>query len=221
LKRMKILGIETSGKVASACILDGEKIVSEITLNTKLVHSVMLIDLIDMVLKNASIDISNIDLFAASIGPGSFTGLRIGVSTIKGFCFALNKPCIGVNTLEALCYNFYSSSNFLMPILDAKSQKVFAGVFRFEDGEFVTYEETSVYDVDRAKQMAEKYNPILLGEGLDVYDFSSFRLAPKYLQYQRASNVAIVAKKLAEKGKLLSHFELVPLYLKKSYAEGK
>lgn len=221
MKRMKILAIDTSGKVASVCVLEDEKIVSEITLNTKLVHSVMLIDLIDTALRNASIDISNIDLFAVSTGPGSFTGLRIGVSTIKGFCFALSKPCVGVNTLEALCYNLYSSPDFLMPILDAKSQKVFAGVFRFENGDLVTYETTSIYDVDEAKRIATKYNPILLGEGLDVYDFSSFKIAPKFLQYQRASNVAVVAKKLAEKGKVLSHFELAPLYLKKSYAEGK
>ncbi|WAM34029.1 tRNA (adenosine(37)-N6)-threonylcarbamoyltransferase complex dimerization subunit type 1 TsaB [Caldicellulosiruptor morganii] len=218
---MKILAIETSGRVASVCVLDEGKIISEITLNTKLVHSVMLIDLIDTVLKNASIDISDIDLFAASTGPGSFTGLRIGVSTIKGFCLALSKPCAAVNTLEALCYNFYLSSDFLMPILDAKSQKVFAGVFRFENGEIVTYEQTSIMYIEMAREIAEKYNPVLLGEGLDVYDFSPFRIAPKFLQYQKASNVAILAKRLAEKGKILSHFDLVPLYLKKSYAEGK
>ncbi|WPX09196.1 tRNA (adenosine(37)-N6)-threonylcarbamoyltransferase complex dimerization subunit type 1 TsaB [Anaerocellum danielii] len=216
---MKILAIETSGKVASAALLEDCKTVSEIVLNTKLVHSVMLIDLIDQVLKNASSKIEDVDLFAVSIGPGSFTGLRIGVSTIKGFCYATSKPCVGIDTLKALCYNFWACSDFLMPILDAKSQKVFTGIFRFEKGELKTYHPTSIFDIEEAKELAKKYDPVLLGEGLDIYDFSEFRISPKFLQYQRASNVGILAHVLAQEGKIYSHFDLVPVYLKKSYAE--
>jgi len=181
---MKILAIETSGKVASTALLEDYKVISEIVLNTKLVHSVMLIDLIDQVLRNASSKIEDVDLFAASIGPGSFTGLRIGVSTIKGFCYATSKPCIGVDTLMALCYNFWACSDFLMPILDAKSQKVFTGIFRFEKGKLKTYHPTSILDIEEAKELAKKYDPVLLGEGLDIYDFSEFRISPKFLQYQ-------------------------------------
>lgn len=152
---MKILAIETSGKVASTALLEDYKVISEIVLNTKLVHSVMLIDLIDQVLRNASSKIEDVDLFAASIGPGSFTGLRIGVSTIKGFCYATSKPCIGVDTLMALCYNFWACSDFLMPILDAKSQKVFTGIFRFEKGKLKTYHPTSILDIEEAKELAK------------------------------------------------------------------
>ncbi|ADQ41678.1 peptidase M22 glycoprotease [Caldicellulosiruptor acetigenus I77R1B] len=216
---MKILAIETSGKVASAALLEDLKVISEIVLNTKLVHSVMLIDLIDQVLKNASSKIEDIDLFAVSIGPGSFTGLRIGVSTIKGFCYATSKPCVGVDTLKALCYNFWACSDFLMPILDAKSQKVFTGIFRFEEGKLKTYHPTSILDIEEAKELAKKYDPVLLGEGLDIYDFSEFRISPKFLQYQKASNVGILAFELAQEGKICSHFDLIPVYLKKSYAE--
>ncbi|ADQ03879.1 peptidase M22 glycoprotease [Caldicellulosiruptor owensensis OL] len=216
---MKILAIETSGKVASAALLEDCKVISEIVLNTKLVHSVMLIDLIDQVLKNASSKIEDVDLFAVSIGPGSFTGLRIGVSTIKGFCYATSKPCVGVDTLKALCYNFWACSDFLMPILDAKSQKVFTGIFRFEEGKLKTYHPTSILDIEEAKELAKKYNPILLGEGLDVYDFSQFKVSPKFLQYQKASNVGLLGYELAQEGKVISHFDLVPVYLKKSYAE--
>lgn len=213
------MAIETSGKVASAALLEDCKVISEVVLNTKLVHSVMLIDLIDQVLKNASVNIAEIDLFAVSIGPGSFTGLRIGVSTIKGFCYATSKPCVGVDTLKALCYNFWACSDFLMPILDAKSQKVFTGIFRFEDGKLKTYHPTSIVDIEEAKELAKKYNPVLLGEGLDVYDFSQFKLSPKFLQYQKASNVGLLAYELAQEGEVISHFDLVPVYLKKSYAE--
>ncbi|ACM59577.1 tRNA threonylcarbamoyl adenosine modification protein YeaZ [Caldicellulosiruptor bescii] len=216
---MKILAIETSGKVASTALLEDYKVISEIVLNTKLVHSVMLIDLIDQVLRNASSKIEDVDLFAASIGPGSFTGLRIGVSTIKGFCYATSKPCIGVDTLMALCYNFWACSDFLMPILDAKSQKVFTGIFRFEKGKLKTYHPTSILDIEEAKELAKKYDPVLLGEGLDIYDFSEFRISPKFLQYQKASNVGILALTLAQEGKICSHFDLIPVYLKKSYAE--
>ncbi|ADL41732.1 peptidase M22 glycoprotease [Caldicellulosiruptor obsidiansis OB47] len=216
---MKILAIETSGKVASAALLEDCKVISEVVLNTKLVHSVMLIDLIDQVLKNASVNIAEIDLFAVAVGPGSFTGLRIGVSTIKGFCYATSKPCVGVDTLKALCYNFWACSDFLMPILDAKSQKVFTGIFRFEDGKLKTYHPTSIVDIEEAKELAKKYNPVLLGEGLDVYDFSQFKLSPKFLQYQKASNVGLLAYELAQEGEVISHFDLVPVYLKKSYAE--
>lgn len=218
---MRILGIETSGKVASVAILDEDKIISEVIVNTKLIHSVMLIDLIDMSLKNANLKIDDIELFAVAVGPGSFTGLRIGVATIKGFCYALEKPCIAVNTLEALCYNFYPSAAFLMPVLDAKSNKVFSGVFRFEDGKLQTYENTSIYDLDQAIGLAKKYNAILLGEGLDVYEFTGLKIAPKFLQYQRAANVCVLAKKLFDEGRAITHFELKPVYLKKSYAEGK
>lgn len=216
---MKILAIETSGKVASTALLEDYKVISEIVLNTKLVHSVMLIDLIDQVLKNASSKIEDVDLFAVSIGPGSFTGLRIGVSTIKGFCYATSKPCVGIDTLMALCYNFWACSDFLMPILDAKSQKVFTGIFRFEKGKLKTYHPTSILDIEEAKELARKYDPILLGEGLDIYDFSEFRISPKFLQYQKASNVGILAYEFAQEGKICSHFDLVPVYLKKSYAE--
>jgi len=215
------LGIETSGKVASVAISDEDKIISELTINTKLVHSVMLIDLIDMCLKNANITIDDIDIFAASIGPGSFTGLRIGVATIQGFCFSLQKQCVGVNSLEALCYNYYASSEYLMPILDAKSKKVFSGVFRFENGSLCVYEKACVYDLDRTVDLAKRYDAILLGEGLDVYDFENLKVSPKFLRYQRASNVCILAKKLFDEGKITSHFDLNPIYLKKSYAEGK
>lgn len=213
------MAIETSGKVASAALLEDCKVISEVVLNTKLVHSVMLIDLIDQVLKNASVNIAEIDLFAVAVGPGSFTGLRIGVSTIKGFCYATSKPCVGVDTLKALCYNFWACSDFLMPILDAKSQKVFTGIFRFEDGKLKTYHPTSIVDIEEAKELAKKYNPVLLGEGLDVYDFSQFKLSPKFLQYQKASNVGLLAYELAQEGEVISHFDLVPVYLKKSYAE--
>lgn len=216
---MKILAIETSGKVASTAVLEDCKVLSEIIVNTRLVHSVMLMDLIDQALKNASVAIEEIDLFAVSVGPGSFTGLRIGVSTVKGFCFATSKPCAGVDTLQALCYNFWGSSDFLMPILDAKSQKVFTGVFRFEEGELKIYHPTSVLEVEEAKKLAQKYNPVLLGEGLDVYDFSEFKIAPKFLQYPKASNVGVLACIFAKQSKICSHFELAPVYLKKSYAE--
>jgi len=218
---MIILGIETSGKVAGVSVSNDDKIISEIYVNTKLVHSVKLIEFIDECLKNASLNVKDVDVFACSVGPGSFTGIRIGVSTVKGFSYASNKPCVAVNSIEALCYNFYNSENYLIPIVDAKSNKLFSGVFKFENGHLKNIEKIDIRDIDDVKKMVFQYNGYLLGEGLDAYDFSEYNnIAPSFVRYQRASNVCILAYKKAILGQTCSHFDLLPIYMKKSYAEG-
>ncbi|MEZ0536593.1 tRNA (adenosine(37)-N6)-threonylcarbamoyltransferase complex dimerization subunit type 1 TsaB [Caldicellulosiruptoraceae bacterium PP1] len=217
---MLILGIETSGKVASVAVSDNLKIISEVTLNTKLVHSVMLMDLIDTSLKNPGLSIDDIDIFACSIGPGSFTGLRIGVSTIKAFSYAKDKKCIGVNSLEALCYNAFGTNKYIIPVIDAKSNMLFSAVYRFEDDALKTYENVGIYSIEEINKFTEKYKDyVLIGEGIDVYMFENLNKVPEFIRYQKASNVCIKAFELYNEGKSISHFDLNPLYLKKSYAE--
>ncbi len=129
---MIILGIDSSTKTASVAICDNEKVIVDFTLNHKRTHSEKLLEMIDMALKTAQLEISDIDAFAVTKGPGSFTGLRIGLATIKGLCHALNKPCFITSTISALfesLNNEYSHNTIYAPIMDARRSEVYAGAF--------------------------------------------------------------------------------------------
>jgi tRNA threonylcarbamoyladenosine biosynthesis protein TsaB len=135
---MKILAIETSTLLGGVAITDDSAgLIAEVRLNVKSTHSERLMTEIDHVLKRAGLAVSDIDAFAVSIGPGSFTGLRIGVSTVKGFSFATGKPIVAVPTLEAFAWNFPFSRYPVCTLLDARKKEVYAAVFRWVDGGFV------------------------------------------------------------------------------------
>ena len=129
---MIILGIDSSTKTASVSICDNEKVIVDFTLNHKRTHSEKLLEMIDMALKTAQLDISDIDAFAVTKGPGSFTGLRIGLATVKGLCHALDKPCFITSTISALFESVnteYSKDIIFAPIMDARRNEVYAGAF--------------------------------------------------------------------------------------------
>ena len=116
---MKILAIDTSALTATVAILSEDTLLGEISTTTKLTHSQTIMPMIDELLKKVNLDISDIDLFACSEGPGSFTGLRIGIGTIKGLAYGLGKPVVGVSTLEALAHNIAFSDFVIAPIMDS------------------------------------------------------------------------------------------------------
>ena len=117
---MKVLGIDTSSNVASAAVIDDDNIIAEYTLNLKKTHSQLLMPMIDSMLKSCECDIKDIDLFAVSVGPGSFTGLRIGIATAKGLAHACGKKIVPVGTLAALAYNLPYAEHIIVPIMDAR-----------------------------------------------------------------------------------------------------
>ena len=127
---MKILGIDTSTPIGSVGLIDGEHFVAEHTLSIVKAHSSRLMPAIDQILKWADLTVHDLDACAVGIGPGSFTGLRIGVGTIKSLCYALKKPIIGVSTLEAISYNLRYTDRLICPILDARKDEVYGAVFR-------------------------------------------------------------------------------------------
>ncbi|MBR4173657.1 MAG: tRNA (adenosine(37)-N6)-threonylcarbamoyltransferase complex dimerization subunit type 1 TsaB, partial [Clostridia bacterium] len=131
---MKIFAVDTSSSVASAAICDGDKLVCETVLNNKLTHSQTLMPMIEEVFKRSGLAPSEIDIFAVADGPGSFTGLRIGVTTVKALAHAVNKDVVGVNTLEAMCYNIPFCQNLISPIMDARRGEVYNAFYRFENG---------------------------------------------------------------------------------------
>lgn len=130
---MKILGIDTSTPIGSVALIDGETLVAEHTLNIMQAHSSRLMPAIDTVLKWGDITAAELDGCAVGTGPGSFTGIRIGIATIKSLCYALDKPIVGVSTLEAIAYNLRWNEGLICPILDARRNEVYGAIFRGGD----------------------------------------------------------------------------------------
>ena len=127
---MKILGVDTSTPIGSVGLINGERFIAEHTLSIVKAHSSRLMPAIDQILKWADLTVNDLDACAIGIGPGSFTGIRIGVGTIKSLCYALKKPIIGVSTLEAIAYNLRYTDRLICPILDARKDEVYGAVFR-------------------------------------------------------------------------------------------
>ena len=141
---MKILGIESSSLVASTAIWEDEVIVAEYTVNFKKTHSQTLLPMIDEIVKMTETDLSTIDAIAVSAGPGSFTGLRIGSATGKGLGLALKKPLIHIPTIEAMAYQCYSSQYMVCPIMDARRNQVYTGLYTFSKGMRTVMEPTAM-----------------------------------------------------------------------------
>mgnify|MGYP000084441439 CR=1 FL=1 len=138
---MKILGLDSSGIVASVAIVEDENLIAEYTVNYKKTHSQTLLPMLDELVKMTELDLDTIDAIAVAAGPGSFTGLRIGSATAKGLGLALKKPLVEIPTVDALAYNLYDSRALICPIMDARRNQVYTGVYRFEGDKFCTVKE--------------------------------------------------------------------------------
>ncbi len=128
---MKLIGIDSSGLVASVAIMEDDKLVAEYTINNKKTHSQTLLPMLDEIVKAADLDMKEIDAIAIAAGPGSFTGLRIGSATAKGLGLALKKPIVPVSTVDALAYNMYGTDCLVCPIMDARRNQVYTGIYEF------------------------------------------------------------------------------------------
>ncbi|MBO4898134.1 MAG: tRNA (adenosine(37)-N6)-threonylcarbamoyltransferase complex dimerization subunit type 1 TsaB [Clostridia bacterium] len=218
---MKILGLECSAAAAGAAIVSDGKLLSEAYLNIGLTHSETLMPLIDTVLNFAKLDISDIDLFAVSNGPGSFTGLRIGVGTIKGLAMGQNKPVCGVSSLKALCYNVKNAEGLIAPIMDARRGEVYNGLYKWDGDTLCEIEPMRAIPVDKlAIECFE--GATFVGDGAAVHKARLRELLgdkAKFAQdafiYQRASSVAMAAINEKE----VNAEELLPVYIRKPQAE--
>jgi tRNA threonylcarbamoyladenosine biosynthesis protein TsaB len=225
---MKILAIETSTMLGGVAIMDeSEGLVVEIRLNVKTAHSERLMTVIDHALKQAGMTASDIDVFGVAIGPGSFTGLRIGLSTIKGFSYATGKPVVSVPTLEAFAWNFPYSSHPVCVMLDARKKEVYAAVFKWKGSFFErVIGETSVKPSDLVRNL--KGPVIFAGEGALLYKESILEalgnnalFAPRQSMIPSPANVALLGMRMAADGDFSEPASLVPLYIRKSEAEIK
>ena len=232
---MNILAIESSGKVASAAIWQDGAILSEKMGAFKVTHSETLMPLIAEVIKETGIGKENIDLIAVSGGPGSFTGLRIGSATAKGLGLALEKPLVHVPTLDAMAWNFKGTGATVVPIMDARRDQVYTGIYRFDlskEGSQAMIIDTAgcamavTELLDLLKTEHSKEEIIFLGDGVDAFSdvikekcSCRFSFAKGDNAYQRAASVADLGALLANEGHTVNADDEAPEYLRPSQAE--
>lgn len=222
---MKILALDTSSVTATVALLDNDKLMGEYTLNHKKTHSQKLMPMIEELLNSCNVTPKEIDVFAVSLGPGSFTGLRIGIATITAMAQALDKMVVGVPTLEALAYNLFNSGGLICPIIDAQRDLVYTGLYQWIEGNMVEIMEQQVINIDGLinilKEKKEKI--FFVGDALEKFNENlkdglgeQFSVPPSKFLIPSASSVAEVAKIKIEKGII---GDIAPIYMRKSEAE--
>ena len=225
---MKILAIDSSGIVASAAVAEDDNLLAEYTVNYKKTHSQTLLPMIDEIVRMLELDLSSIDAVAAAGGPGSFTGLRIGSATAKGLAMALDKPVVQVPTVDALAYNLAGSGALVCPLMDARRNQVYTGLYRFEGFQMHVVLEQRAAGIDEilGKIQEQESAAVFLGDGAAVYApyirehcTLPYAFAPAHLNKQRAASVAELAKQYYREGKIQTSAEHRPEYLRMSQEE--
>ena len=228
---MKILGIDSSGLVASVAIVEDDRLVAEYNLQYKITHSQTLLPMLEEIRNRIHLDMQTIDAIAVAAGPGSFTGLRIGAATVKGLGLALGKPIIPVPTLEGMAYNCYGTDLLVCPIMDARRNQVYTGLYIFEKEDRIrmksVMEQTAVgFDELAAKLNVLGREVLFLGDGAPVFAEAMKELlripyyfAPAHMNRQRAASVAALGKEKFEQGIFEDAADHAPEYLRLSQAE--
>ena len=228
---MKILGIDSSGLVASVAIVEDDRVVAEYNLQYKITHSQTLLPMLEEIRNRIHLDMQTIDAIAVAAGPGSFTGLRIGAATVKGLGLALGKPIIPVPTLEGMAYNCYGTDLLVCPIMDARRNQVYTGLYIFEKEDRIrmksVMEQTAVgFDELAAKLNVLGREVLFLGDGVPVFAEAMKELlripyyfAPAHMNRQRAASVAALGKEKFEQGIFEDAADHAPEYLRLSQAE--
>lgn len=225
---MKILAVDSSGLVASVAVVNDDNLIGEYTINYKKTHSQTLLPMLDELAKMTDLDLNSIDALAVAGGPGSFTGLRIGSATVKGLALALNKPIISVPTVDALAYNLCGCRDLVCPLMDARRNQTYTGLYRFDGNEMQTLKEQCAVDIG---EITEEINQrgeavVFLGDGVPVFRSYlkehltvPYTFAPAHLNKQRAGAVASLAEIYYAQGKIQTAAEHKPEYLRLSQAE--
>lgn len=225
---MKILGLDSSGIVASVAIVEDDVLIAEYTVNYKKTHSQTLLPMLDEIAKMTELDLNSIDAIAVAAGPGSFTGLRIGSATAKGLGLALKKPLIAIPTVEGLAYNLYDIPGLICPIMDARRKQVYTGIYRFTDHQLKVVEDQMAVPMETVIEKLNQYGEAVtfLGDGVPVFHeliaekmTVPYSFAPAHVNKQRAAAVATLGEIYYRQGKTETAMEHVPDYLRVSQAE--
>lgn len=215
---MLLLSVESSAVTASAAITDGDRVIKSEFINKGLTHSETLLPLIKNVMQGYKY--SDLDAIAVTAGPGSFTGVRIGVATVKGIAFVNDTPCISVSTLEAIAYNLADENCVVCAVMDARRMQFYNALFKIENGRVERLCNDRAISIDDLKADLEKYdNVVIAGDGAELcysnIGLSSVTLADENKRYQNGIGVS----KAAQNKKTLAPFALMPVYLRLSQAE--
>ncbi|MGN0405573.1 MAG: tRNA (adenosine(37)-N6)-threonylcarbamoyltransferase complex dimerization subunit type 1 TsaB [Bariatricus sp.] len=234
---MRILAIDSSGLVATVAVVEqdekaGEKTVAEYTINYKKTHSQTLLPMLDEIVRMTEMELDSIDAIAVAGGPGSFTGLRIGSATAKGLGLALEKPLIHVPTVDALAYNLCYTDQIVCPIMDARRNQVYTGIYEFEDEKLNIIEPQMAVGIEELAEMLQKFPSdrgiVFLGDGVPVHRERlqnellvncRISFAPAHMNQQRAAALGTLAMDYYRKGKVETAAEHKPDYLRLSQAE--
>lgn len=225
---MKIIGLDSSGLTASVSIVEDEKMVAEYSVNYKKTHSQTLVPMLDEISKMTELDLGTVDAIAIAKGPGSFTGLRIGSATAKGLGLALNIPIVEIPTTDGLAYNMVGTDRLVCPIMDARREQVYTGLYEFVDDKLsVLLPATAEPIEDTVKRVNEYGRPVIfLGDGVAVFKEKILEMitvpvsfAPANKCMQSAGSIATLGASYYKEGKYVSAAEHVPDYLRLSQAE--
>lgn len=222
------MALDSSGLVASVAIVTEDAVLAEYTVNYKKTHSQTLLPMLDEVVGMVELDLKEVDAIAIAAGPGSFTGLRIGSATAKGLGLAMKKPIVAVPTLDGLAYNLYGTKRIICPMMDARRNQVYTGLYEFNDKEFRVIKEQTAAAVE---EILEEINQlgrevVFLGDGAAVYQELicektkvEYSFAPIHMNRQRAGAVGALGLELFKKGQVESADRHEPVYLRVSQAE--
>lgn len=225
---MNILAIDSSSKAASCAYMSDGKLIGEFFTNAGLTHSQTIMPMISQLLNACRVSINSVDVYGISVGPGSFTGLRIGIATVKGLAFDKNKLCAPVSTLKALAYNLPYYSGYVIPCMDARRNQVYTGVFQYNDSDLIQTVEDTVIQIAQLSNIIADINSTditLIGDGAhlvhsqlaDTYPY--LRVAPESLLHQRASSICLATQEIIAKDMLIPAENIQPVYLRLSQAE--
>lgn len=224
---MLILAFETSAKACSVALMRENILLGENYQNTGLTHSQTLLVMAEDLMKQCGVTVQDIDAVAVAAGPGSFTGVRIGVAAAKGFAWGREIPCCGVSTLEAMAENAGVYAGFVLPVMDARRQQVYCGLFQAEKGMLTRVApDRAISLAELAEEIKTLKEPVfLVGDGSILcyntlnQDVPTLTLPPEHRMHQRAAGVALVAGKMIARGETCDGATLQPNYLRLSQAE--
>ncbi len=226
---MRILAVESSAKCCSAAVIEDGRLVSEFYTDAGLTHSQTLMQMVDGVLTSAGLSLSSIDALAVAKGPGSFTGIRIGIAVVKGLAQSLNIKCYGVSTLEAMAYSFIGEDCTVCAVMDARREQVYTALFNVKEDKVIRLSADSAITVVDLKEIlsdiSQKSKIVLVGDGSDIYydtlvEGNPYVVKALYpMRYQRAYGVAMAVLSSLSSNMSSSFETLQPVYLRAPQAE--
>ena len=225
---MKILAFDSTAKVASVAVTEGDRALLSYSIDNGLTQSELLLPMAESALKALRLDFSDIDAYAVTVGPGSFTGVRIGVSLVKGLAFSKGVPCVPISTLEALSENLRGAEGIIAPVMDARRSQVYTAIFESDGNKITRLTEDMAIPIAELYERLKTYGKkaYLVGDGYDItykalseMGLDTLAITPPLLRMQNAASVGRIAAIKLGQGEYTTDSSLSPIYLRMPQAE--